>query len=404
MRSILDIWESRLNAYIKEVRTYLRYMLNDHLLFVMIFVVGGGAYWYQGWLKNIPSHFPSAFVMAILLTFTVTFAYVRTLLKEPDIVFLLPLEKRLQVYLQKAFVFSFISQLYPIIIVFVILVPLYVREFDVSGSELILLFFVMLILKMVNQFVQWKLTYFPDRTSQISDFIVRFTLNFLFIYFFVTKNYLFSSIVIIIFAIYTYYFTKVTKHKPLKWQFLIDEENRRLHNFYRIANLFTDVPKLKNQVKRRKWLDWILTTITYKQSNTFFYLYARSFLRAGDYFGIYIRLLLIALFITFTIPLSFIGGTILAALMIFSTGIQIVSMYKQYHNLTIPSLYPVGEDVKKKSFLTLLFIILTIQEMLLTIVLFIDLGFVNGLLQFFINIILAYLFVYFYVAKRFIKS
>lgn len=403
MKSIQDIWESRLHAYIKEIRTYLRYMFNDHLLFVLIFVVGGGAYWYQGWLKNIPPQFPSAFVIALFLTFTVTFVHVRTLLKEPDIVFLLPLENQFKVYFQKAFIFSFFSQLYPIIIVYVILVPLYVKVFPVFGVQLFILFIELLLLKLLNQFVQWKMTHFPEGTSQVSDLAVRFTLNFLLIYFFVIQNHLFAGIIFILFELYAFYFTKVTNNKPIKWQFLIDEENRRLQNFYRIANLFTDVPKLKNKVKRRKWLDWPLSMINYKQSNTFLYLYARSFLRAGDYFGIYIRLLLIGVFIGLTIPLSFIGGIILAAIILFSTGIQLVSLYKQYHNLTIPSLYPLPDKVKKKSFRKLLFILLTIQEVVLTIVLLVKIGWIPGLLQFLMNIILAYWFTYSYVTKRFLK-
>ena len=46
----------------------------------------------------------------------------------------------------------------------------------------------------------------------------------------------------------------------LKWDLLIAQEEKRMASFYRLANLFTDVPKLKDTVKRRKWLDIIHST------------------------------------------------------------------------------------------------------------------------------------------------
>lgn len=37
MNNMLDIWQSRLQEHIKETRTYMKYMLNDHLVIVLIF-------------------------------------------------------------------------------------------------------------------------------------------------------------------------------------------------------------------------------------------------------------------------------------------------------------------------------------------------------------------------------
>jgi len=60
---------------------------------------------------------------------------------------------------------------------------------------------------------------------------------------------------------------------------------------YRIANMFVDVPALKERVSRRKWLDFVLSMIGEKR--TYLYLYTRTFLRSGNYFGLYMRLLVI---------------------------------------------------------------------------------------------------------------
>ncbi|PAF11597.1 hypothetical protein CHH61_26455, partial [Shouchella clausii] len=65
------------------------------------------------------------------------------------------------------------------------------------------------------------------------------------------------------------FFTMKSRDKGLKWEYLIDQEERRMTSFYRLANMFTDVPKLKDRVKRRKWLDWLLSGIPFKQDATF---------------------------------------------------------------------------------------------------------------------------------------
>lgn len=38
MNNMLDIWQSRLQEHIKETRMYMKYMLNDHLVIVLIFL------------------------------------------------------------------------------------------------------------------------------------------------------------------------------------------------------------------------------------------------------------------------------------------------------------------------------------------------------------------------------
>ncbi|MDI5790149.1 ABC transporter permease [Bacillus licheniformis] len=67
---------------------------------------------------------------------------------------------------------------------------------------------------------------------------------------------------------------------------------RRKQRFYRIANLFTDVPTLETG-ERRAYLDWMLRFIPYEQSRTFTYMYGRAFIRSNDYFGIVVRLTVI---------------------------------------------------------------------------------------------------------------
>ena len=74
----------------------------------------------------------------------------------------------------------------------------------------------------------------------------------------------FAAAVYLIMAALYVYFKMIDKKKSFKWELHIEDEIRRKQRFYRIANLFTDVPHLRKQAKRRAYLDWMLRFIPYE--------------------------------------------------------------------------------------------------------------------------------------------
>ena len=93
-----NLWKERYLGYINETQKYLRYIFNGHLVFVMVLVLGGLAYYYSDWVKTLNNDFPAALIMAFVLSIIVTRSPINTFLKEPDTVFLLPLETKLRSY------------------------------------------------------------------------------------------------------------------------------------------------------------------------------------------------------------------------------------------------------------------------------------------------------------------
>ncbi len=93
MIDIKELWSKRQAQHFKEINRYLRYMLNDHLLIALLFLGGGGAYYYNYWLQDVPKDFPYAIIIGLVLGIILTGSRVQTLLKEADLVFLLPIEK-----------------------------------------------------------------------------------------------------------------------------------------------------------------------------------------------------------------------------------------------------------------------------------------------------------------------
>ncbi|PAY13295.1 MULTISPECIES: ABC transporter permease [unclassified Bacillus (in: firmicutes)] len=366
MNNMLDIWQSRLQEHIKETRMYMKYMLNDHLVIVLIFFIAGAASWYSKWVRDIPAHFPSFWVMAVLFSLVLTGSYVRTLLKEADLVFLLPLEAKMEPYLRQAFVYSYVSQLFPLIALSLVAMPLY---FAVTpGASLVsyaAVFVQLLLLKAWNQALEWRMTFQNDRSMKQMDLVIRFAANTLVLYFVFQSVYVYALVIYIIMAALYLYVSSAAKGKTFKWESHIEYELRRKQRFYRIANLFTDVPHLKKQAKRRAYLDFLLRFVPFEQRKTFAYMFARAFLRSSDYLGIQVRLTVIfALIIMYASASPMIAG-ILTVFTVFITGIQLLPLFGHFDHLALQDLYPVKKEAKLKSYFSLLKTALSVQALLM---------------------------------------
>ncbi|MEC1599977.1 ABC transporter permease [Bacillus halotolerans] len=366
MNNMLDIWQSRLQEHIKETRMYMKYMLNDHLVIVLIFFIAGAASWYSKWVRDIPTHFPSFWVMAVLFSLVLTGSYVRTLLKEADLVFLLPLEAKMEPYLRQAFVYSYVSQLFPLIALSLVAMPLY---FAVTpGASLVsyaAVFVQLLLLKAWNQALEWRMTFQNDRSMKQMDLVIRFAANTLVLYFVFQSVYVYALVIYIIMAALYLYVSSAAKGKTFKWESHIEYELRRKQRFYRIANLFTDVPHLKKQAKRRVYLDFLLRFVPFEQRKTFAYMFARAFLRSSDYLGIQVRLTVIfALIIMYASASPMIAG-ILTVFTVFITGIQLLPLFGHFDHLALQELYPVKKEAKLKSYFSLLKTALSVQALLM---------------------------------------
>src|SRR5690606_667050 len=123
MKSLHDVWSRRLQKYTLEVQNYLKYIFTGHIAVVLLFSLGAAGFAYSEWIQNIPPEFPGALVLAIIFGLLLAFSPPSTLLKEADSVYFLPLESKLDEFLKPALKWSFFSQLYLPVIVFVVSLP-----------------------------------------------------------------------------------------------------------------------------------------------------------------------------------------------------------------------------------------------------------------------------------------
>ena len=393
------LWKERFRHFLKEVRTYSKYVFNDHLKFIFVFIIGAGAYYYQQWLQTLTTSFPTALVMAVLIGLVLTAGSIQTLLKEADLVYLLPVEEKLKPYFTKAFLFTFMIQLYIIAIVAAALAPLYFQQMKQTGAGYIWIVLAFVIVKAWNLFVAWEKSFLTDQNIQRGDWFIRFILNGLFVYFLVERtSVLFIGGIVLLMVLYLAIMHQMVKGKPLNWEYLISEEGKKMMLLYRIANMFVDVPALKERVSRRKWLDFILSIIGEKR--TYLYLYTRTFLRSGNYFGLYVRLLALGGVILYFIPFLY-GRFIVSFIFLYLIGYQLLTLWKHHRMKIWLDLYPVKVDEKKKDFLTLLNAILIIGSVIFTVIFALATKdfMMTGILLV-VSIVFSIGFVYQYGAKR----
>lgn len=394
------LWRERINQRIKELARYSRYIFNGHIVIVLVFLLGTAAYYYQEWLKTVPEQFPAAAIMAVVLGLLLTYSPISTFLSNADRIFLLPLESRLSGYFRKSIIVSFVIHAYILFLGLGVFMPLYAKVNDGDFQKYLPFLFGILVIKAINVFIRWKVQYLVETRVHLIDSCVRYAINTVFLFFLFSNAgilYLIPEAVLLI--VLLLYYGKNTEDKGLKWEYLIELEEKRMAAFYRLANLFTDVPQLRDSVKRRKWLDWVVGKLAFGQDQTFSHLYVRTFLRAGDYFGLFIRLTLICMGVIFFISYG-LGQAFIALLFIYLTGFQLIPLWNHHQNKLWIRLYPIDEKQKEKAFKRLLSQVLYLQSLLLAAAVFL-LG--EGLAAFITLIAglgFAYFFIHMYMSKR----
>jgi len=330
MKTINEIWSTRIKDYWNMAIRYLRLIGNSGFLFTIYIAIIAGSYYYSELLKWLPDAFPATLFLAVMTAFLVTRSRVRTFVKEGDLVFLSPVEGKLTAYFRSSLYYSFILQSFVIILVIVLLTPLY-RNYLVDDPRSLLLIIVVLLVSkawnLVAQFEEGRLLFTTQRIKhKVGRFLINISLTYLL---FAQAGISFILAVLFIKGLLLlFYYQHLNKQHSLKWEYLIEMEERMVMFFYRIANAFTDVPKLTTKVKRRRLFSWIPNMLPFKQTTTFHYLYLKSFTRANDYFGVYARLIIIGVILLFYIQIDY-GTVFISALFIFSlNNFTFVSSFK----------------------------------------------------------------------------
>ncbi|GKU81698.1 ABC transporter permease [Niallia sp. NCCP-28] len=395
-----QLWKERIGNSIKEYAQYLKYIFNGHLVLVFVFLLGTAAYYYQEWLSRIPQNFPVSLIMCIILAWFVTASPTYTFLKDADRIFLIPVEVKMATYFIKCMLVSFILQIYILFIALGVFMPMYAVLNNNSFQSFWYFFTILFAAKGLNMLIRWHVQYFVNVNSHYIDNIIRYLINAVLLYFvFSRASILFIIILFCILAGLYLYYQQATRHKGIKWEFLIAQDEKRLASFYLFANMFTDVPQLKNRIKRRRVLDVFVRSISFDSNKTFTHLFWRTFFRSGDYLGLVLRLTIIGGITLFFLSFGS-GQVLLAILFLFLTGLQLIPLWNAYQDKLWVELYPLPIALRIKAFKQLLSIILSIEGVLLSFIILIKGDVLISFFSIAASLLFTFLFVTLYVNKK----
>lgn len=353
-----ELWHKRLLSHEKEQSRYLSRVFNDHFVIVLLVLFGALLYAYSQFVKGIGTHaLWTAPLLAAVLSLSLPLGRLATLLQPADTTFLLPRAGQLRGYLQK-------STAYSAILPFVLQVLLTLAAWPLmhAGGTVPLLWVgvqgvAQLLFKTADLTLQLAALYFKPRLRQVGRpalVLLAFCANTLG---FLWNPFLALLIALLACAAALQLQQRTQRDRQLDLQGAVDLESGRMGSIYRFYNMFTDVPGLGGGVRRRKYLDPLLSRITGKQENTWLFLLSRGFLRSQEYLGLAVRLTLIAallMWICSTWYLSVIVGFIFVYLL----AIQLVPLAGRYRDVVFTHLYPLPDAQRTRAWAQLVRVVL----------------------------------------------
>ncbi len=354
-----NIWSKRFTHYISELQKYMQYIFTGHIAVVLVFVLGAVGYQYSEWLKTVDQSFPVALIVGVIIGLVLAFSRPTTLLREPDQVYLLPLESSMKHYFSKALKWTFYSQILLSVVLYIVAIPLLRVASSLSINQIWLGVIVIIVLKALNVVIEFSYRYVGRGRNTAIDRITRIGLNIFVMYYFLQWELLISGIITVLIIVYYVIIRRNVYVDPIPYEHFIRLEQNRMYRFYRFANYFTDVPHLRGSVKRRAWLDFVYKLIPYKKDNAQMYLILRTFIRTDDLFFLWVRLTVISALFAAFIELQFVTWIVSAALA-FALVIQLKQALNSTNEFRMDMLYPLKEHLRtssiKKFLLRLVFV------------------------------------------------
>lgn len=396
-----DFFKQRFAAHLKELSRYLRYIFNGHIAFAMLFFISAAAVFYQQWLADLPENFPTALIIGVTFGLLASYSPVRTLVKEPDLVFLIAAENKMGPYFRDALIYSFVVQLYLILLAAAAFGPLYFASYPGrTGNIYLLTLLIVLIFKAGNLIANWWMLKIREPGTRQVDQAVRILLNMAVFYFIIQGEMLWAAVTTVLFVFVFLYDLSVSRKQPgVVWDLLLEKDQNRMQSFYRIANMFADVPHLKNRVKSRHWLVSLVSRVPFANEYTFDYLYRISFIRSGDYLGMYVRLIVLGGLFIYFVPNIWMK-LIFALLFLYMSAFQMMTLYHQHRTVMWLDLYPVDIGVRRRSLIKLLFQLTLIQTILFALLFLVMHEWLGMAVVLFGGTLFNYVFIQGYVKKK----
>lgn len=366
MKNLHDVWTIRFLHYVNEVQKYLRYVFTGHIAIVFVFIIGAGGYQYSEWLKTAESSFAAEWLVAVVIGLLVAFSRPTTLLREPDQVYLLPLESKMSIYLKKALRWTFWSQILVVVVPYIVAIPLLKAVTELSTGEIWTGVAFAIVLKYLNVELEFAYRYSERGTGVWLDRVWRVLVSLLTMYVVLMDNLILGFVGIVVLVVILMFMKKSGASETLPYEHFVKVEQNRMMGFYRFANYFTDVPHLRGSIRHRAWLDWLYKSIGYAKDNAQVYLVFRTFVRTDDHFYLWVRLTAISALVAAFVDIPLVTWIVAGALA-FATTIQLKQALSTSHEFRMDMLYPLADGARVTAVRKILRILIIVQAVIVAV-------------------------------------
>lgn len=366
---MIDFYKLRLAKHQKRMLKYLKYVMNDHFILICMIGLGGFGYYYSEYLKTLTPAVSWMPIVVGLVWFTSLFVgRLSTLMQEADAVFLIPKERAMTTYLKRGLNYSTIFPAIAISLIVGVTFPLVAITKSVDFSMTLFIIASLLALKYADLWIQLESMYLDSGQNVTTHRIIWIVgaIGSLFCSLYVSY-FIGVMIAFVISMILVMLSKKTLESSQLNWEKSIQFERKRMKRLYSFFNLFTDVPGLSSDVRRRKYLDGLLNRIKKTSENTYLYLYARVVARGSEYSSLTIRLILVGMVLLFFTK-SFWLMAILGSLFIYLLGFQLIPMYHAFDYMLMTQLYPISYKLKHNAVLFIIRSVIGIMTLIFSLV------------------------------------
>lgn len=394
---MINLFSRRRNRHFGLLLKYWKLVFNDHFVIALFFLFGALAYGYSQWLPQLTDHLWWS-QWGLILWFVVgdQLGRLATLLERPDPIFLLPQVTNIDRYLRQAYCYSLVLAELITLVVTVVALPFALTTEHLTTLEVVIIFLVAIITKDNWLFTARKaisMQWGHQRSRTRLEYWVNPALAWL-------ATWLINPFCGLIVALLLDLAMRVVyRQLTLDWRLAVQSEADRMYSVYRFFNLFTDVPSVQGNIKRRRWAQGLINAIT-KSQHPWSYLYGHGFIRNIEVSGLVVRLTAVGMIVAFFVPLTWLNS-LLTLLFIYLVATQLMPFYDQYQFNVFTHLYPVSVMEQAKDFQSLLAKVTLCEMFLITLAsLGPHLNWSHFLINFLLGLVETYLLTNFYFKSR----
>jgi ABC-2 type transport system permease protein len=278
------LWKRRRTDYLREALPYWRYVLSSGgaaMGFLFILSVQGYAFVLRALREGAIADSLLPVYAAAAITAALLWNPVRTYMKSPDLLFMLPMEGKMQAYFQGARRFGMAASFGGTALLLFLYWPLYeaagygsVRSYGAAAA-------ITLAVKGLLYDGKWREGRFRYRTDRRLFQAVKAIAAFATCYVLLGGvEQLLEYGIVLVWGLYAAA-VKKPQTVPVHWEYLLQQEQRTAALHEKWFSFFVDLPHRQESYKPRIYLNGLLSLLSFRKSNAFLYLYWRTFLRSS---------------------------------------------------------------------------------------------------------------------------